>query len=66
MKLLITVSTLDESVGALPKKLGAYAISSSKPTTLPMAPNETLMLIFLSSQLIKVVRFGHPESPLKS
>src|SRR5471032_1102690 len=63
MTLLISVSTLDESPAALPKKSGAYATSSSKPSTLPMAPNETLALIFLSWQ---PVRFGHCASPPKS
>ena len=63
MRLLISVRTLDESSGALPKKSLAYANSSSKPRMLPIDPSATPAFNFLSWQL---VMFGQPASPPKS
>src|SRR5580765_38013 len=60
--LLITVSTLEFSVGAVPKKSLAYPNSSSKPNTLPIFPSDTPKFSRFSSQ---PVMFGQLASPPK-
>jgi hypothetical protein len=62
MTLVITVRTLFDTPGVSPKKLLAYANSSSKPNTSPRTPSVTPAFTRLSSQSVSS---GQPESPPK-
>src|SRR6266849_9478169 len=63
IRLLITVSTALSAPGAFPKKLGAYAMSSSTPKAPFIDPSDTPQFRRFSSQLVRLAQLA--ESPPK-